>query len=290
MTHRIPLWRLAYEGDVEAVIRAFGEGRNPEAPEERVTEIDTASDPDLVVGDRALDLAALKGHAGVVRAFVDRFPHCIYTPDDDGYLPVHNAAMGGFVSVLESICAGAHERMLEVLTARTRVQQWTPLHWAAVYCRLAVLVWITDRVPYETQSKTLESKTPRHHCGEFYHLLGNDLPHQCRARLLRVEASLVYPWWPNDLHMLFSDHLKKTIATFRVGTWYLAHMTEYVDPVHAERSLSWLVVSYVMPHIGLGWMAPGWLPASSSPAFAVEDGSDVAASDASASAKRGRDA
>jgi hypothetical protein len=93
---------------------------------------------------------------------------------------------------------------------------------------------------------------------------------QCRARLLRVEASLVYPWWPNDLHMIFSDHLKMTIATFRVGTWYLAHMTEYVDPVHAERSVSWLVVSYVMPHIGLGWMAPGWLPAS--PPFAVEDG------------------
>jgi hypothetical protein len=77
---------------------------------------------------------------------------------------------------------------------------------------------------------------------------------------LRVEASLVYPWWPNDLHMIFNDHLKMTIATFRVGTWYLAHMTEYVDALHAERSLSWLVVSYVMPHIGLGWMAPGWLP------------------------------
>ena len=93
---------------------------------------------------------------------------------------------------------------------------------------------------------------------------------QCRARLLRVDASLVYPWWPNDLHMLFSDHLKKTIATFRVGTWYLAHMTEYVDALHAERSLSWLVVSYVMPHIGLGWMAPRYLPPS--PPFAVEDG------------------
>jgi hypothetical protein len=97
----------------------------------------------------------------------------------------------------------------------------------------------------------------------------SDRDAQCRARLLRVEASLVYPWWPNDLHMVFSDHLKKTIATFRVGTWYLAHMTEYVDPLHAERSLSWLVVSYVMPHIGLGWMAPGWLPVS--PPFAVED-------------------
>jgi hypothetical protein len=83
---------------------------------------------------------------------------------------------------------------------------------------------------------------------------------QCRTHLLRVEASLVYPWWPNILHSLFSDHLKKTIATFRVGTWYLAHMTEYVDPLHATRSLSWLVVSYVMPHIGLGWMAPRWLP------------------------------
>jgi hypothetical protein len=59
-------------------------------------------------------------------------------------------------------------------------------------------------------------------------------------------------------------------------------------PLHALRSLSWIVVSYVMPHIGLGctmWMAPGWLPAS--PPFAVED-HDVA-SDASASAKRGRD-
>ena len=97
------------------------------------------------------------------------------------------------------------------------------------------------------------------------------LADQCRARLLRVEASLVYPWWPNDLHMLFSDHLKKTIATFRVGTWYLAHMTEYVDALHAERSLSWLVVSYVMPHIGLGWMAPRWLPASEPPFAAVED-------------------
>ena len=92
---------------------------------------------------------------------------------------------------------------------------------------------------------------------------------QCRAHLLRVEASLVYPWWPNLLHSLFSDHLKKTIATFRVGTWYLAHMTEYVDPLHATRSLSWLVVSYVMPHIGLGWMAPRWLPASRP--FAVEE-------------------
>jgi hypothetical protein len=59
----------------------------------------------------------------------------------------------------------------------------------------------------------------------------------------------------------------------------LAHMTEYVDALHAERSLSWLVVSYVMPHIGLGWMAPGWLPAS--PLFAVVDGE--AASNASAS-------
>ena len=48
-------------------------------------------------------------------------------------------------------------------------------------------------------------------------------------------------------------------------------MTEYVDALHAERSLPWLVVSYVMPHIGLGWMAlAGWLPAS--PPFAVEDG------------------
>jgi hypothetical protein len=93
---------------------------------------------------------------------------------------------------------------------------------------------------------------------------------QCHAHLLRVEASLVYPWWPNILHSLFNDHLKKTIATFRVGTWYLAHMTEYVDPLHATRSLSWLVVSYVMPHIGLGWMAPRWLPVS--PPFAVEDG------------------
>ena len=108
----------------------------------------------------------------------------------------------------------------------------------------------------------------------------------CRARLLRVEASLVYPWWPDMLHMIFSDHLKMTIATFRVGTWYLAHMTEYVDPVHAERSLSWMVVSYVMPHIGLGWMAPGWLPVS--PPFAVED-RDAVVSDARASAKRGRD-
>jgi hypothetical protein len=51
----------------------------------------------------------------------------------------------------------------------------------------------------------------------------------------------------------------------------MAHMTEYVDALHAERSLPWLVVSYVMPHIGLGWMAlAGWLPAS--PPFAVEDG------------------
>jgi hypothetical protein len=96
----------------------------------------------------------------------------------------------------------------------------------------------------------------------------------CRARLLRVEASLELPWWPNIVHSLFSDHLKMTIATFRVGTWYLAHMTEYVDALHAERSLSWLVVSYVMPHIGLGWMAPGWLPVS--PPFAVEDVYDAA--------------
>ena len=110
--------------------------------------------------------------------------------------------------------------------------------------------------------------------------VGSDayLNRQSCANLLRVEASLVYPWWPNDLHMIFSDHLKKTIATFRVATWYLAHMTEYVDPLYAERSLPWLVVSYVMPHIGLGWMAPGWLPAS--PPFAVED---VSESDAAAS-------
>jgi hypothetical protein len=91
----------------------------------------------------------------------------------------------------------------------------------------------------------------------------------CRGCLLRVEASLLYPWWPDILHSLFNDHLKKTIATFRVGTWYLAHMTEYVDPLHAERSLPWIVVSYVMPHVGLGWMAPGWLPESR--LFAVQD-------------------
>jgi hypothetical protein len=108
----------------------------------------------------------------------------------------------------------------------------------------------------------------------------------CSELLKRVEASLAYPWWPNDLHMVFSDHLKKTIVTFRVATWYLAHLTEYVDALHAERSLSWLVVSYVMPHIGLGWMAPGWLPESRP--FAVEDVSD-AVSDVSAAAKRDRD-
>ena len=120
----------------------------------------------------------------------------------------------------------------------------------------------------------------------------------CRARLLRVEASLELPWWPNIVHSLFSDHLKVTIATFRVGTWYLARRVEgggtlrlRPAPLHALRSLSWIVVSYVMPHIGLGWMAPGWLPVS--PSFAVED-RDAATSlqsdvDASASAKRGRD-
>jgi hypothetical protein len=82
-----------------------------------------------------------------------------------------------------------------------------------------------------------------------------------------------------------------TIATFRVGTWYLARRVEgggtlrlRPAPLHALRSLSWIVVSYVMPHIG--WMAPGWLPAG--PPFAVEDGD--AASDASASAKQGREA
>jgi hypothetical protein len=87
----------------------------------------------------------------------------------------------------------------------------------------------------------------------------------CRSHLLRIEASLVCAWWPDILHSLFSDHLKKTIATFRVGTWYLARRVEgggtlalRPAPLHALRSLSWLVVSYVMPHIGLGWMAPGF--------------------------------
>lgn len=56
-------------------------------------------------------------------------------------------------------------------------------------------------------------------------------------------------------------------------------------PLHALRSLSRIVVSYVMPHFGLGWMAPGgWLPTSTP--FAVEDGDT--ASDTSASAKRVR--
>ena len=81
----------------------------------------------------------------------------------------------------------------------------------------------------------------------------------CRARLLRVEASLELPWWPNIVHSLFSDHLKMTIATFRVGTWYLARRVEgggtlrlRPAPLHALRSLSWIVVPYVMPHIHVG--------------------------------------
>ena len=83
------------------------------------------------------------------------------------------------------------------------------------------------------------------------------------AHLERVEASLELPWWPNIVHSLFSDHLKMTIATFRVGTWYFARRTEgggtlrlQPAPLHAERSLSWRAFSFVMPHIGLGWMAP----------------------------------
>ena len=111
----------------------------------------------------------------------------------------------------------------------------------------------------------------------------------CEARLLRVEASLVLPWWPNILHSLFSDHLKTTISTYRVGCWYLARRVEgggvvgRAAPLQAKRSLPWLMVSYAMPHIGLGWMAPRWLP--DAPVEGVED----AASNSSASAKRGRD-
>jgi hypothetical protein len=120
--------------------------------------------------------------------------------------------------------------------------------------------------------------------------------------LRRAEASLFFPWHPNFLllrrgaeekdeedwdaedededeekeedlyeytrHSLFSNYLKMTIAAYRVGTWYLARMTGTVDTSQAKRSLPWLMVSYAMPHIGLGWMAPGWLPPS--PPFAVD--------------------
>jgi hypothetical protein len=78
--------------------------------------------------------------------------------------------------------------------------------------------------------------------------------------LERVEASFVYPWFPDTRHSLFNNHLKTTISTFRTATWYFAHMTEYGHPYCAGRSLSWTILSYVMPHIGLGWMAPNWLP------------------------------
>jgi hypothetical protein len=83
--------------------------------------------------------------------------------------------------------------------------------------------------------------------------------------LRRVEASVLCgAWWPSYSHSLFSFHLKMTIATFRMATWYMAARVEgsgsmVAEPACAINTLPWLVLSYAMPRIGLGWMAPGWL-------------------------------
>jgi hypothetical protein len=132
---------------------------------------------------------------------------------------------------------------------------------------------------------TVAGETPRDIVGDDF-CADSFLTRFCEARLLRVEASLVLLWWPNILHSLFSDHLKTTISTYRVGCWYLARRVEgggvvgRAAPLQAKRSLPWLMVSWAMPHIGLGWMAPRWLP--DAPMEGVEED---AASDSSASAK-----
>jgi hypothetical protein len=227
---------------------------------------------------------------------LERCPHLLYEGDLHHELPVHVAARCGQIEILEAMVAldpsvllcRKENRRVTVLSEAL----FSPPRHDGRYSPLmdrrtpgpfvkdcdVVVRWVTDRVPEEVIVPNHKGDLARVAAAKaqkcMWRLLGS-LSHSkdsvwtrehwwpmCEARLLRVEASLVYPWWPDDLHSLFSDHLKKTIATFRVGTWYLAHMTEYVDPLHAERSLPWLVVSYAMPHIGLGWMAPGWLPPS----------------------------
>ena len=103
----------------------------------------------------------------------------------------------------------------------------------------------------------------------------------CVARLQRVEALLCLSWHPYT-HIFFPNEFKRGITVFRVGTWFLSRL---LDARECARSLSWLLWAWTMPYMGYGWMAPRWLP--DAPVAGVEDGD--AASDSSASEKRGRD-
>ena len=106
----------------------------------------------------------------------------------------------------------------------------------------------------------------------------------CVVRLQRVEALLCLSWHPYT-HILFPNEFKRGITVFRVGTWFLSRL---LDARECARSLSWLLWAWTMPYMGYGWMAPRWLPdapVEGVHTYVEED----AASDSSASAKRGRD-
>jgi hypothetical protein len=159
----------------------------------------------------------------------------------------------------------------------------TALHAAAGFGRLNVVVTVARRAPYLALQKDRGgtrwwwwAPVLYSFIHSFIHSFVIGFLPRDDARLaergsieqylLRVEASLLYPWWPAvECHCLYSDDLKRAIVAFRVACWYLAARVEgsggmMAAPTCAVNTLPWVILSCVMPHIGLGWMAERWLP------------------------------
>jgi hypothetical protein len=87
----VHMWRFGYSGDLKGLERAFDEGRDILALEERTRDFEAT----------ALHFASEKGHVDMVRWILERCPRAASVRSLlDGRLPVHEAAMRGNVDVV----------------------------------------------------------------------------------------------------------------------------------------------------------------------------------------------
>jgi|UniRef100_A0A6C0IWN9 hypothetical protein len=126
---------------------------------------------------------------------------------------------------------------------------------------LGVFIEIFMMFP-ETFTVCLNWDVLRIQCHNLIQCLIPEKRHYISYQMDRICASLLmytnrYPifrgiYWNPENHIFATNNLKKTITTFRVGTYFL---TRLLDTRECKRSLSWLLWAWTMPYIGLEFMS-----------------------------------